>query len=64
MEAVDRGEYILGSCFISLDQPDWECTNCKYQWFDAEDPTRIRRDQILTDLINGSTSENTNEKSA
>jgi len=64
MEAVDRGELIFGSCFISLDQADWECMSCRYQWFDAEDPARIRRDQILNDLINRSGNEDLNEQSA
>ena len=57
IEAVDRGEYILGGCFSHIDEPDWECTACRHQWFDAEDPARILRDQILNDLINGSSSD-------
>lgn len=52
MEAVDREEYVLGSCFVHPNQPDWECMTCRHQWFDAEDPARIRRDQLLNDLLN------------
>ena len=63
MEAVERGEYVLGSCLVSLDQPDWLCTACKHEWFDPEDPVRIRRDQILNDLINGTPGQDTGERS-
>ena len=52
MEAVDRGEMILGGCFIMPGQPDWACTACGYKWFDAEDPARIRRDKLLDELMN------------
>jgi hypothetical protein len=63
MEAVDQGKYILGGGFIRLDQPDWECRGCRHQWFDAEDPARIRRDQLLNDFINDSPDEETDQKS-
>ena len=51
-EARDRGEIILGGCIIMPDQPDWECTACGHQWFDVDDPARIRRNKILKGLIN------------
>ena len=58
-DAVESGEYILGGCFVMPGQPDWECTTCSYQWFDADDPARIRRDQILDDLLNDNSSDDT-----
>jgi hypothetical protein len=64
MDAVDRGEIILGGCFIMPDQPDWECTACGYQWFDADDPAKIRRDKILNDLRKNDLSDETSEPAA
>jgi hypothetical protein len=58
MDAVDRGEATLGSCFIMPGQPDWECSMCGYQWFDSEDPVRIRREKLLSDLIDGNLDDN------
>jgi hypothetical protein len=52
LDAVDRGEIVLGGCLIMPDQPDWECASCEYRWFDAEDPERIKRDKFYNDLIN------------
>ena len=59
MEAVERGELILGGCFIMPGQPDWKCTAWGHQWFDADHPTRIRRDKILDDLINDNSRDST-----
>jgi hypothetical protein len=52
MEAVERGEMILGGCLIMPGQPDWACPACGYQWFDAEDPVRIHRDKLLDEFMN------------
>jgi hypothetical protein len=61
MDAVEKGEYVLGGCFVMPGQPDWHCTTCSYQWFDGDDPVRIRRDKILDDLdlLNGNSSDDT-----
>jgi hypothetical protein len=52
MDAVERGELILGGCIIMPGQPDWKCTTCGHEWFDADDPARSRRDKVLDDLLN------------
>ena len=52
-EAIERGEFVLGGCFVLPDQPDWECQACRHQWFDATDPARIEWEKLLDDLLNG-----------
>ena len=53
MEAAERGEFILGGCFVLPDQPDWECQSCGHQWFDAKDPARIEWEKLMDELENG-----------
>ena len=64
MDEVDRGEIVLGGCFLMPDQADWECTTCGHQWFDADDPARIMRDKFLNELIYDNPSDATDEPDA
>ena len=51
LDAVDRGEIALGGCFLLPGQPDWKCMSCGHRWFDPDDPERIRRDRLYSDLM-------------
>jgi len=33
--AFDNGEFILGGCCISFDDPLWQCKNCDLRIYDA-----------------------------
>jgi hypothetical protein len=52
-DAADRSEITLGGCFMLPDAPDWECSACGHQWFDPDDPARIKREKLLNDLREG-----------
>ena len=57
-DMIHRGEAVLGTCFESLDRPDWRCMTCRHQWFDPTDPARIELDQMLKRILE----RNQNEK--
>jgi len=44
---IERGEAIAGTCFASLDRPDWHCAVCGHQWFDPTDPARQEVDELF-----------------
>lgn len=44
---IDRGEAIMGGCFVSLGMPDWHCQTCSHEWLDLEDPARQEIEEIL-----------------
>ena len=45
-EMIERGEAVIGTCFASLDRPDWRCMQCNHEWFDPSDPVRKEFDAI------------------
>lgn len=53
MALVSRGEATLGGCFIVAQHPDWECSRCRYQWFDPHDSVRQMVDMRLIGLGSG-----------
>jgi hypothetical protein len=61
MGAVDRGEATSDSCLMMPGQPNWECSTCRYEWFDPEDPERIKREKLLNDLIHDTLDNNKDE---
>ena len=50
LERAKRDEVVLGGCTIFDDMPDWRCMSCQHDWFDASDPVRIERDELLAKL--------------
>jgi hypothetical protein len=32
LEALDRGEIVLGGCCVTEDDPEWHCKDCEYEW--------------------------------
>ena len=50
-DMINSGQAVLGTCFESLDRPDWRCMACRHEWFDATDPARIELDQTLQRIL-------------
>ena len=48
---IERGEAIAGTCFASLDRPDWHCATCGHEWFDPTDPGRQEADDLLRRIL-------------
>ena len=48
---IQRGEAVLGSCFIRPDRPDWHCFACRHEWFVSDDPARIEMDRLLASIL-------------
>jgi hypothetical protein len=48
--AIERGEIILGGCFVMPGQPHWKCASCGHEWFDPEDPAWIKREELYRRL--------------
>ena len=36
-EQLERKETVLGGCYITDNDPKWECNNCHHQWGKRED---------------------------
>jgi ribosomal protein L37AE/L43A len=34
-EKVERNEVMFGGCVIELDQPNWQCSKCKMEFYKA-----------------------------
>ena len=48
---VQRGDAVLGTCFESLDRPDWHCAACRHQWFDRTDAAGQEIEALLQQIM-------------
>jgi ribosomal protein L37AE/L43A len=50
-EMVERGEAVLGSCFLERKWNDWRCIDCNYEWYDPDDPARQEMEALLEKIL-------------
>ena len=47
---ADRGEFELGGCIVTPDDPNRVCTACGARWIDQTDPQWIERQEMVRQL--------------
>lgn len=50
-EEVKRGEAVQRGCGLSPGDPDWLCSKCHHEWFDASDPDKQALEAWLASLL-------------
>ena len=41
LERAQRGEVILGGCFVTEEHPQWRCRDCGHEWRTADRAVRL-----------------------
>lgn len=50
-EMIERGEAVLGSCFLDRKWNDWRCMDCLNEWYDPNDPARKEMEELLEKIL-------------
>ena len=50
MERAARGEFKLGGCELSPENPNRHCSSCGHRWLDKTDPSWIAGEELRTRL--------------
>jgi len=36
-EAIEKKEIVLGGCYVTDNDPKWECNDCQHQWGERDE---------------------------